>query len=166
MSSALSLAVAALVAVPVRTLPNRQLTPGAVDPAATRERICQTGYSASARHVPARVRRERFAAYGVPLSRSAHYELDHLVSLELGGSNEAANLWPQFYCPLRAAGCMGARQKDVVENHLHRQVCSGRMALADAQRIIAADWLACYAAVIQGRSCLEVLGTPARSTSP
>jgi hypothetical protein len=69
-------------------------------------------------------------------------EVDHLISLELGGSNDIKNLWPEPYLPRP-----GARQKDVLENWLHKQVCSGKMPLSDAQRMIATDWYAPYLAI-------------------
>ena len=50
------------------------------------------------------------------------HEVDHLVSLELGGSNAIGNLWPEPY-----AGRWGARTKDVLENRLHELVCSGQL---------------------------------------
>lgn len=148
-----ALVLALLLAVPVRTRPDPTLTPGAVDPTATVQAICTPGHSSKVRKVPAAVRRERFASYGVPLDRSPHYELDHLISLELGGSNDAKNLWPEFYCPLKATGCLGARQKDVVENYLHREVCAGRMALARAQEIVRRDWLGCFEALQRRVPC-------------
>jgi hypothetical protein len=52
--------------------------------------------------------------------------------LELGGSNAAANLWPQ----LKSA----ALRKDRVEDSLHARVCSGGVDLATAQASIAAAW--------------------------
>ena len=63
----------------------------------------------------------------------------HLIPLELGGANSIQNLWPQFYLPKP-----GARQKDVVENRLHKSVCSGAMSLAEAQRRIATNWYSEY----------------------
>jgi hypothetical protein len=59
-------------------------------------------------------------------------ELDHLVSLELGGSNDEANLWPEI-------GKV-PNPKDTVENDLHDAVCSGKVTLAAAQQAIASDW--------------------------
>ena len=59
--------------------------------------------------------------------------------LELGGDNVIANLWPEPADPRP-----GFHEKDFVENYLHRQVCSGAMSLADAQREIASDWLAVW----------------------
>ena len=66
-------------------------------------------------------------------------EVDHLVPLELGGSNDIRNLWPQPDAPRP-----GWEEKDQLENELHAEVCDGRMALADAQHCIAANWIQCW----------------------
>jgi hypothetical protein len=65
-------------------------------------------------------------------------EVDHFIPLELGGSNDITNLWPEPY------SAPGAHEKDHVENYLHEQVCNGSMALGDAQQMIANDWYAVY----------------------
>jgi hypothetical protein len=68
------------------------------------------------------------------------YEEDHLISLDLGGSpTDPRNLWPQPYSPKP-----GAREKDVVENYLKKQVCEGAMTLSEAQQAIATDWYKTY----------------------
>jgi hypothetical protein len=72
------------------------------------------------------------------------YELDHLVSLELGGNPEdPKNLWMEPWerkgLKLAPTG-RGAESKDVVENRLHREVCAGTITLGDAQHEIATDW--------------------------
>ncbi len=67
------------------------------------------------------------------------YEIDHLVSLELGGSNDITNLWPEAY-----SQAMGAHEKDALENKLHKLVCSGQITVEDAQHSIATDWVAAY----------------------
>src|SRR5437867_11473696 len=41
-------------------------------------------------------------------------EVDHLVSLELGGSNSTANLFPEAASPVP-----GSHEKDRLENELH-----------------------------------------------
>ncbi|HSP37733.1 MAG TPA: excalibur calcium-binding domain-containing protein [Frankiaceae bacterium] len=87
--------------------------------------------------MPQSTRLAVFASYGVPYATHASYELDHLISLELGGDNAADNLWPE---PLDGPG--GAHVKDGLENRLHSLVCSGRIGLAEAQRAIAGDWAA------------------------
>ena len=60
-------------------------------------------------------------------------ELDHLVPLELGGSNDITNLWPEV-------GKL-PNTKDEVEYTLNRAVCDGQVTLAAAQLAIATDWL-------------------------
>jgi hypothetical protein len=69
--------------------------------------------------------------------------VDHLISLELGGSNDVKNLWPEPYEP-----SPGAKEKDKVENWLHAQVCAGRIPIAEAQREIAGDWYAVYERIV------------------
>jgi hypothetical protein len=139
-----------LVAAPVR--PDPSLTPGAADPRATAELVCRRGYTRDARHVTAGQKRQVFREYGV--APSGRYEVDHLISLELGGANDTANLWPEPYCSLpRRATCYGAREKDVVETRLHREVCAGRMTLDQAQNIIRRDWLGCYRKLKAGKEC-------------
>ena len=107
--------------------PDPALTPGAVLPV-TAAQVCTKGYATKVRSVPPSRARAVFAAYHVPYSERGKGELDHLVSLELGGSNDATNLWPQF----------GKRPnpKDGLENRLHADVCAGRRTLAEAQAII------------------------------
>ena len=75
------------------------------------------------------------------------YEEDHLIPLELAGDpRDPRNLWPEPYAK------PGAKQKDAVENYLHKQVCSGVMPLVEAQRIIAADWYRVYVEIQQQRA--------------
>ena len=119
-------------------LPDPRCTPGSVDPAVTqaniRSTICHPGYTKTVR--PSASQTDRFKydvaypAYGTPQSDKT--ELDHLVSLELGGSNDATNLWPE--------SPPTPNPKDKVENALHAAVCDGRITLAAAQNAIASDW--------------------------
>jgi hypothetical protein len=120
-------------------LPDSACTPGAIFPDATTEEICKPGYSSSVRNVPAEVGRAVYAEYGIVERSSGQYEVDHLVPLEIGGSNDIANLWPEAAGPPP-----GFHEKDRVENYLHDQVCAGHMQLTDAQRLAATDWLAVY----------------------
>lgn len=120
-------------------LPDPRCTPGSIDPAVTqaniRETICVSGYTKTVRPPESQTERFKYGvaypAYGTP--RSKKTELDHLVSLELGGSNDAANLWPESP-PV-------PNPKDKIENALHRAVCDGRVTLGAAQRAIATDWV-------------------------
>ena len=102
--------------------------------------ICKPGYAASVRSVPASEQVAVYAEYGIPGARNGGaYEVDRLISLELGGSNAIANLWPAAVAPKP-----GLHEKRGLETYLHRRVCSGAMTLAAAQRTIATDWLAAY----------------------
>lgn len=120
-------------------LPDAACTPGAVFLEATRAAICVSGYSGSVRNVPTSLKDQVYASYGIASHAPGQYEVDHLISLELGGSNDVANLWPESAEPRP-----GFHEKDAVENYLHAQVCSGAIALQDAQRVIASNWLPIY----------------------
>ena len=120
-------------------LPDSACTPGAIFADATTSQICQSGYASSVRNVPTSEKDQVYAEYGITSHYTGQYEVDHLVSLELGGSNDIANLWPELASPTP-----GFHQKDQVENYLHDQVCSGKIALHDAQVEIATNWLQVY----------------------
>jgi hypothetical protein len=88
--------------VPAVDVPNPALTPGAVLTTSA-AKVCVSGYSSSVRDVPDSEKEAAYARYGVPHVAYRH-EVDHLVSLEVGGSNAITNLWPEPY-----AGRWGAR---------------------------------------------------------
>jgi hypothetical protein len=136
--------------VPAADMPRHGLTPGAVltTSAAT---VCVSGYSSRVRDVPDSEKELAYARYGIAHVPYAH-EVDHLISLELGGSNVITNLWPEPY-----AGRWGARTKDTLENKLHDLVCVGAMKLRHAQRIEGANWVAAYKMYV---------GTPQRPARP
>ncbi len=120
-------------------LPDLGCTPGAIFPDATVSKICTPGYASSVRNVPTSEKNQVYAEYGIASHYPGQYEVDHLVSLELGGSNDIANLWPEAASPTP-----GFHQKDQVENYLHDQVCSGKIPLQQAQIEIATNWLPIY----------------------
>lgn len=126
-------------------LPDGACTPGAIITTATREQICTSGYAKNVRDVPTSEKDQVYAEYGIKSHRPGQYEVDHLISLELGGSNDIANLWPEPAEPRP-----GFHEKDKVENYLHDQVCSGAMSLAQAQEQIATNWLAVYPKLPKG----------------
>jgi hypothetical protein len=120
-------------------LPDPNLTPGATLAVTTAD-ICAPGYSRKVRDVPIAVKRDVYLRYHITYHRKGEYEIDHLISLELGGSNSERNLWPESYWTTP----WNAHVKDVLENTLHREVCAGRLPLATAQHDIATDWIAAY----------------------
>jgi hypothetical protein len=54
-------------------------------------------------------------------------EVDHLIPLELGGSNYMKNLWPEPDAPRPDWA-----EKDQLENELHAEVCAGKIPLRRA----------------------------------
>ncbi len=115
-------------------LPNTDCTPGAIYKTATKQQICIPGYSTLSRSVNEKTKQEVFKEYNITGSYG-DYEVDHLVSLQLGGSNDVSNLWPESYNDV-----LGAKQKDKVENYLHQKVCKGEITLKQAQTMIARNW--------------------------
>jgi hypothetical protein len=120
-------------------LQDRACTPGAIFPNATKSDICQSGYARSVRNVPDSEKNQVYAEYGITHRTTGQYEVDHLISLELGGSNDISNLWPEAASPTP-----GFHEKDKVENYMHDQVCTGAISLQQAQIEISTNWPAVY----------------------
>jgi hypothetical protein len=70
-------------------------------------------------------------------------EVDHLIPLDLGGSNALTNLWPQPHA-ISATQHWDSIQKDRLEKRLHQDVCKGLIDLDTAQREISTDWTAAF----------------------
>jgi hypothetical protein len=88
----------------------------------TATQICVPGYAKSVRDVSVSEKTQVYAGYGLAYPQApGAYEVDHLISLELGGSNDIANLWPEAAQPPP-----GFRQKDGFEDWLHDQVAPAR----------------------------------------
>jgi hypothetical protein len=62
-------------------------------------------------------------------------EIDHRIPLELGGSNNVRNLWPQG---------KDYAHKDVIEGDLHRAVCLGKLTLEAARTLVLNSWEQLY----------------------
>jgi hypothetical protein len=124
---------------PTPILPDSAMTPGAVLDVTDGD-VCTPGYASRIRHVTAEMKRAIYAAYGITAHQPGDYEIDHLISLELGGSNARQNLWPQSY----HTQPWNARVKDGLENRLHRMVCAHMISLKAAQDAIASDWIVAY----------------------
>ncbi len=119
-------------------LPDQHCTPGQILPVSAKE-ICVRGYAKSVRNVTERVKKQVYEEYGITEHSAGQYEVDHLISLELGGSNDISNLWPEPANPVP-----GFHEKDKLENYLHKQVCDGTIPLSSAQEKIAHNWLEVY----------------------
>lgn len=128
----------------VGALPDPRCTPGAYSAGLTKAVICSPTFrTSSIRDVSEATRHEVEQEYGlVPRSYGRTLEVDHLISLELGGSNSIANLFPEKLT--YPNGQPGYRVKDRLENAAHDAVCSGRITLTYAQHQIAANWEVLY----------------------
>ncbi len=136
-------------------LPDRNLTPGATNPDATQDdlsnTVCKSGWASSVRPpsaYTAALKLVQIVQYGYADRNPSHYQEDHLVPLELGGApRDKRNLWPEPNSAILLDGtAIGSKQKDALENALHARVCSGGLALVDAQRMFATDWVAAWEA--------------------
>jgi len=121
--------------------PDRACSPGGYYSGLTKAVICSSSFHTSTvRNVPESEKSQVEQAYGLA---PGHYgrtlEIDHIVSLELGGSNDIANLYPE-----EANAHPGYHVKDKLENNLHQMVCAGAITLSAAQRAIASNWQALY----------------------
>ena len=132
-------AAAAFAQQPQPILPNPMLTPGDVFDVTSSD-VCTPGYSKRVRNVPQSVKEQVYREYGITVHQRGDYECDHLISLELGGSNSIKNLWPQSY----RTRPWNARVKDRLENKLHELVCAGQLDLKTAQQAIASNWIEAY----------------------
>jgi len=118
--------------------PDPKLTPGAIlttDAA----KVCQPGYSKTVRHTSGKLKAMVYREYGLGRTRR-HFEIDHLISLELGGADVAENLLPESYDTTP----WNAHVKDRLEDRLHALVCAGKLPIEQAQREIAKDWIATF----------------------
>jgi hypothetical protein len=116
-----------------------------IDDTVTQTMICTRGYSKCIRNVSSAVKKAVYKSYGMPqgphtgaCDTDQGCEVDHLISIELGGANDRKNLWPQPYEGLK----FNAHVKDKLENFLHDQVCNGgKLTLSAAQREISTNWV-------------------------
>jgi hypothetical protein len=126
--------------------PDRACSPGAYDKGLTKTVLCDPSFrTGPIRKVPDSLKRKVKVEYGMqPKKYGKLLEIDHIVSLGLGGSNNIANLFAEglYAHP-------GYKAKDNLENRLHMMVCAKpeQISLSSARRRIAIDWQALYRSV-------------------
>ena len=107
-------------------LPNPKLTPG---------RIAEGDKDRGG--VTVTMEQKVFARYRLPWSRRPEFKIDHLIPLELGGSDTIDNLWPQ---KVRIKP-YDADRKELLTEVLLQRIRTGRMTIAQAQQEIRKDWI-------------------------
>lgn len=145
--SSAAIAVKANEAKPAGQLPDRQLTPGRWDGTLTVAYLC-THSTDERRNVTAATKHKVFASYKITYpstpSQRGQWEVDHLVPLSLGGTNDVANLWPEQ--------APGYHDKDKLELRLRTLVCAHQLDLGTAQRAIATDWKSAYSTYVAAKT--------------
>lgn len=178
---------------PSAIYPDSKMTPGSPNPEITQaniaDTICNKSWSTSSIRPPTsvtgRIKAKTMKAYGFQDSPS-DYELDHLISVQVGGCPDCVeNLWPEAYGdadhpmtqseraewnrnnPGSSEVLPGSLEKDMVEDHVHDEVCFGisdakmsslnrkfpprvTITLERGQQILAGDWYACYLKMVNG----------------
>lgn len=121
-------------------LPDAHCTPGAVRTTKIAS-MCPHAHTRAIRHVTEATKLKVCASYGIKPSgcNGKNYEIDHLISLELGGSNSIKNLWPEPWLPHP-----GAHDKDHLENWLHAKACARAWPLVTIQHWISTNWRGPY----------------------
>jgi hypothetical protein len=116
--------------------PISHYTPGTVAPHIGLAQLCphlSVEWDSARRTLSPADRRRVKALYGIDAGTRVS-EWDHLVPRELGGADTAANIWPMV-------NHAQDQRKDRLENELHRQVCAGRLDLAEAQQRSREFWI-------------------------
>jgi hypothetical protein len=129
-------------------VPDPKCTPGAINPTITAEVLHDPAFRTACLRQQVTTEHEKAQTYNwyaiphpVNNSRGSQFcELDHLVSLELGGADTLDNIWPQCGPPGVPLAERYFKQKDLVENYLSWRVKRSEMNLAQAQKGIASNW--------------------------
>jgi hypothetical protein len=122
------------------SLPIRALTPGMTRPVSLAD-ICASSDNDLDPEVSPQQQEAVFREYGISRKGSPRdFQVDYLISPQLGGTDDVKNLWPQSYKEV----VWNAEAKDALERHLSQLVCEGKVSLAEAQSAIATNWVAAY----------------------
>lgn len=134
-------------------LPDKRMTPGAINPDVTQaniqQTICVRGYTKTIRppaYFTNRLKKQQIRAYGYADTNPRDYEEDHDVALSIGGAPyDPRNLWPE---PRNSE--WGAARKDQLEFVLYKMVCANELSLAEAQYAMASNWIDAWKQYVPG----------------
>ena len=99
------------------------ITPGEARPITLKEVCDYAEAEVISRDIPLDMQRKVFAEWGSK-TQGNQFEVDYLITPDLGGTESIRNLWPQPY-----SAHWNARVKDKLEERLHELVCSGKLDL-------------------------------------
>jgi hypothetical protein len=129
-------------------IPDPKCTPGAVNPTVSLSVLQDPKFRTGCERDQASTAHQKagtYSWYGIAhpaknVGANQTCELDHLVSLELGGADTLDNLWPQCGPAGVTLNARYFKQKDQVENYLAAMVRAGKIELDAAQHGIATNW--------------------------
>ena len=127
--------------------PDPTCTPGALNPTVNADILANPEFSTECVRnmgTTEEAKKVIFGWYG--LHEDSTCEMDHFVSLEIGGSDMLMNLWPECGPPGSTGMARDFKQKDSVELFLGEQVklgeAKGGMSQAKARELVTKDWTA------------------------
>ncbi|HZP48827.1 MAG TPA: hypothetical protein VFB07_09850 [Vicinamibacterales bacterium] len=127
----------ALPAIAAAQLPNNYYTPGKAEKVDVKA-LCSASYDGSSKPASDWQKAEALTRYGVR-PESFGGELEHLVPVALGGSNDPDNLYP-----FHGQGEYTLEAKQRLAAKLHELVCDGKISLKQAQDVFKKDWTKGY----------------------
>lgn len=135
--------IAALPAVTFAQRPNNITTPGAKSKA-NEAQVCAADFEAKAKPVAGWQRAEALSRYG-KRANDESIEVDHLIPVAIGGTNDPDNLWP--IPDNKEYGVAAKRELDV---KLRELVCNKTLPLKTAQDAVRKDWVKAYDEYVKG----------------
>ena len=109
--------------------PDKKKTPGNVDPCITLMWVCNKFTDSTLPSFKNVI--QAYKNYSIDI-QDKRYSLDHLVPLNLGGTNDVSNLWPMNNIDFLV--------KKKIEENIFYCVCNGFIGLKEAQYILCNDW--------------------------
>jgi hypothetical protein len=119
-------------------LPDNFKTPGATTKA-NQAAICEAGFVRGVKPASSREQADALERYGIR-PESFKGDLEHLVPVALGGSNDPDNLYP-FHTNSNE---LTLEAKHQLADKLQAMVCSGKLSLKEAQAAFKKDWTKAY----------------------
>lgn len=137
--------ILALPAIALAQKPSSLYTPGAKTKA-TEAQVCAPDYESSFKPVSGHERQDALGRYG-KRDDDTSFELDHLIPVSLGGSNDPDNLWP-----IAKNKEYGPEWKKQLGDTLHQMVCDKKITLKAAQDAVKKDWTKAYDQYVKNAS--------------
>jgi hypothetical protein len=129
----------------VRDEPIPALTPGKAATVTVAE-VCSPAFEKlDLTNLPVSLKQQVFDRYGMPHAHFQDFEVDFLITPQLGGAANVQNLWPEPY----GHTPWNAHIKDQLEVRLHTLVCNHQMSLSTAQKEISGNWIRAYRKIFQ-----------------